>query len=224
MTGLLQSVREGKVGVANSLGSGVADRLWLQPFLADAATHLLGETLELASIDTWWCGDRDRLAAVRADPQAFVLHDTDPVSPEPSVFGDSLSDADMADWLERITAAPHRYVVQPKIEFASTPVAVEGELRSGTASIRVQTVRVGEETIVLPGGHGRHVAPGHLVINSSDAFGKDVWVLTDPSARARHERSDHDTTGSPAADRPARLPADKVCRGAVLARSQRRAR
>ena len=54
VTGLLQAVREGNVGVANALGSGVADRLWLQPFLADAARHLLGETLELASIDTWW--------------------------------------------------------------------------------------------------------------------------------------------------------------------------
>ena len=183
VTGLLQSVREGNVGVANSLGSGVADRLWLQPFLAAAAQHLLGETLELASIDTWWCGDRDKLAALRADPQAFVLHDTDPVSPAASVFGDGLSDADMADWLERVTAAPHRYVVQPKIEFASTPVTVDGELRSGTASIRVQTVRIGDEAIVLPGGHGRHVAPGQLVINSSDAFGKDVWVLTDPTAQ-----------------------------------------
>jgi uncharacterized alpha-E superfamily protein len=74
-------------------------------------------------------------------------------------------------------------VVQPKIEFASTPVAVDGELRSGTASIRVQTVRIGDEAIVLPGGHGRHVAPGQLVINSSDAFGKDVWVLTDPAVQ-----------------------------------------
>ena len=183
VTGLLQSVREGNVGVANSLGSGVADRLWLQPFLADAAQHLLGETLELASIDTWWCGDPEKLAAVRADPQAFVLHDADPVSPAASVFGDSLSDADLTDWLERITAAPHRYVVQPKIEFASTPVAIDGELRSGTASIRVQTVRIGDEAIVLPGGHGRHVAPGQLVINSSDAFGKDVWVLTDPTVQ-----------------------------------------
>ena len=182
VTGLLQAVREGHVGVANSLGSGVADRLWLQPFLADAARHLLGETLELASIDTWWCGDPERLAAVRADPRAFVLHDTDPVAAEPSVFGADLSDRDTTDWLDRMTAAPHRYVVQPAIEFASTPVLVDGELRSGTASIRVQTVRIGDEAVVLPGGHGRHVAPGQLVINSSDAFGKDVWVLTDPAA------------------------------------------
>ena len=199
VTGLLQAVREGNVGVANSLGSGLADRLWLQPFLADAARHLLGETLELASIDTWWCGDRDRLAAVRADPETFVLHDTDPVSPAPSVFGDRLSDSEMTDWLDRMTAAPHRYVVQPKIEFASTPVAVDGELRSGTASIRVQTVRIGDEAIVLPGGHGRHVAPGQLVINSSDAFGKDVWVLTDPTVQSV-------AAGSSALARRARLP------------------
>jgi uncharacterized circularly permuted ATP-grasp superfamily protein/uncharacterized alpha-E superfamily protein len=183
VTGLLQSVREGNVGVANALGSGVADRLWLQPFLADAARHLLGETLELASIDTFWCGDPDRLAAVRADPRAFVFHDTDPVSPATSVFGDELSDSETFDWLDRLTAAPHRYVIQPKIEFASTPVAIDGELRSGRATIRVQTVRIGDEAIVLPGGHGRHVAPGQLVINSSDAFGKDVWVLTDPETQ-----------------------------------------
>jgi uncharacterized circularly permuted ATP-grasp superfamily protein/uncharacterized alpha-E superfamily protein len=183
VTGLMQAVREGNVGVANSLGSGVADRLWLQPFLEAAARHLLGETLELASVDTWWCGDRDRLAAVKANPEAFVFHDTDPVSPAPSAFGGRLTDAATLDWLDRLTAAPHRYVVQPKIEFASTPVAVDGQLRSGTASIRVQTVRIGDEAIVLPGGHGRHVAPGRLVINSSDAYGKDVWVLTDPTVQ-----------------------------------------
>ncbi len=199
VTGLLQAVREGHVGVANSLGSGVADRLWLQPFLADAARHLLGETLELASIDTWWCGDRDRLAAVRANPQAFVFHDTDPVLPASSVFGDNLTDSETADWLDRMTAAPHRYVVQPKIEFASTPVAVDGELRSGRASIRVQTVRIGDEAIVLPGGHGRHVSPGQLVINSFDAFGKDVWVLTDPAAQRA-------SSGSASIARRTRLP------------------
>lgn len=199
VTGLLQAVREGNVGVANALGSGVADRLWLQPFLADAARHLLGETLELASIDTFWCGDPDRLAAVRAEPRAFVLHDTDPVSPVASVFGDELSDSETMDWLDRMTAAPHRYVVQPKIEFASTPVAVDGELRSGRATIRVQTVRLGDETIVLPGGHGRHVAPGQLVINSSDAFGKDVWVLSDPAVQRV-------TAGSSGIARRTRLP------------------
>ncbi|HEX2783231.1 MAG TPA: circularly permuted type 2 ATP-grasp protein [Ilumatobacteraceae bacterium] len=199
VTGLLQAVREGHVGVANSLGSGVADRLWLQPFLADAARHLLGETLELASIDTWWCGDSDRLAAVRADPEAFVFHDTDPVAPAPSAFGDRLSEPEMNDWLDRMTAAPHRYVVQPKIEFASTPVAIDGELRNGTASIRVQTVRIGDEVVVLPGGHGRHVAPGQLVINSPDASGKDVWVLTDPT-------SQRIATSSSAVARRARLP------------------
>ena len=183
VTGLLQAVREGNVGVANALGSGVADRLWLQPFLADAAQHLLGETLELASIDTWWCGDSDRLAAVRANPEMFVFHDTDPVASVPSAFGDRLSEAEMDDWLDRMTAAPHRYVVQPKIEFASTPVAIDGELRNGTASIRVQVVRIGDEVVVLPGGHGRHVLPGQLVINSPDASGKDVWVLTDPTVQ-----------------------------------------
>lgn len=201
VTGLLQSVREGNVGVANSLGSGVADRLWLLPFLDAAAEHLLGETLQLPSLDTWWCGDRDRMATVRSEPHRFVFHDTDPVDPAPSVFGRRLSDAETHEWLDRMAASPHRYVVQPEIEFAATPVAVDGELRSGTASIRVQSVRVGDEVLVLPGGHGRHVAPGQIVTNAAgtdasstdvlgaDLLGKDVWVLTDPSKEAIAVRS-----------------------------------
>jgi uncharacterized circularly permuted ATP-grasp superfamily protein/uncharacterized alpha-E superfamily protein len=180
VTGLLQAVREGNVGVGNALGSGLADRLWLQPFVGDAARHLLGETLELSAIETWWCGVPEHLAAVRADPTAFVLHDTDPVAGVAAVFGDQLSDAETAEWLEHMVATPHRYVVQPKIELANTPVAVDGVLRCGTASVRVQTVRVGDDAVVLPGGHGRHIGAGQLVTNSFDAYGKDVWVLADP--------------------------------------------
>jgi uncharacterized circularly permuted ATP-grasp superfamily protein/uncharacterized alpha-E superfamily protein len=180
VTGLLEAVRAGNVGVGNSLGSGAVDRLWLQPFLADAAQYLLGEQLVLPSIDTWWCGDPDRLAAVRASPESFVFHDVDNISPAVSVFGDELADADLWHWLDRMRAQPQRFVVQPKVEFANTPVGVEGELRSGMASIRVQTVRIGSEVMVLPGGHGRHVPPGQLVINSPDAYGKDVWVLAEP--------------------------------------------
>ncbi len=179
VTGLLQAVRAGEVGVANSLGSGVADRLWLQPFLAAAAQHLLGETLQMPSVDTWWCGDPERLAAVRAAPEGFVLHDIDSVAPTPSVFVDDLSDDEMRQWLARLSAEPYRFVAQPKVDFAGTPVAVDGELRSGTASIRVQMVACAGRVEVLPGGHGRHVSAGHLVVNAADASGKDVWVLHD---------------------------------------------
>jgi uncharacterized circularly permuted ATP-grasp superfamily protein/uncharacterized alpha-E superfamily protein len=179
VTGLQQAVRAGGVGVANSLGSGVADRLWLQPFLAAAAEHLLGESLQMPSVETWWCGDPERLAAVHADPEGFVLHDIDSVTPSPSVFIDDLSDQEMQQWLAQLAAEPYRFVAQPKLDFAGTPVAVDGELRSGTASIRVQMVARGERVAVLPGGHGRHVSAGRLVVNAADASGKDVWVLHD---------------------------------------------
>ena len=161
VTGLLQAVREGHVGVANSLGSGVAD-----PSVVAAVPRRRGAHICSARRSSWRRSTRGGAATAIVSrlcvPTRRRSCSTTPTRCRRrrrcSVIVSS--DAEMHDWLDRMTAAPHRYVVQPKIEFASTPVAIDGELRNGTASIRVQTVRIGDEVVVLPGGHGRHVVPG----------------------------------------------------------------
>src|SRR6516162_3139383 len=66
--GLVQAVRDGKVVLANSLGSGVAEARGMLAFLPALARAQDGGELALPNIATWWLGDpaigddmRDRL-------------------------------------------------------------------------------------------------------------------------------------------------------------------
>jgi len=55
--GLLEVVRQGRVLVANALGSGVLESPGLLGFMPAIAEQWLGEELLLPSIATWWCGE-----------------------------------------------------------------------------------------------------------------------------------------------------------------------
>ncbi len=190
VAGLLQAVREGTVSVVNSLGSGATDRLWLQPFLADICQRLLGEPLKLGQIETLWCGDHDQRTTLLEDFDHYVIHDIDPVTPRASVFAGDLSSAAADEWRRGIEDAPHRFIAQRKMLFATTPIAEVGpaysEIVPGMATVRAQAVRSGSSFVVLPGGHGKVVTATRPVIDPAPAAGKDVWVVA--SMDDRHRR------------------------------------
>ncbi|MCE6984011.1 molybdopterin oxidoreductase, partial [Pseudomonas frederiksbergensis] len=55
--GLLDAVRQGRVLVANALGSGVLESPGLLGFLPAINQRFFAEDLSLPSIATWWCGE-----------------------------------------------------------------------------------------------------------------------------------------------------------------------
>jgi uncharacterized circularly permuted ATP-grasp superfamily protein/uncharacterized alpha-E superfamily protein len=176
VAGLLQAAREGNVGLANTLGSGVAGHLALQPYLAGACRALLDEELQLPSLDTFWCGDAEHRAVVRGELDEMVLHDTDPIAPRPSVFGVRLDRPERDWWMAALDRMPGRIVAQRQVRFATSPVFDEGTLRAGAVSLRVQAV-LGEESTVLPGALGRITSPHVPVMGQRTGTSKDVWVL-----------------------------------------------
>src|SRR5262249_22479022 len=60
----LLAARDGQAAIANALGSGVAQTLALIPFLPALCRALLGEELQLRSVETWWCGQPEILEHV----------------------------------------------------------------------------------------------------------------------------------------------------------------
>ena len=60
VTGLVQTVRDGKVVIANSLGAGLVEARSMLAFLPALAPVLLGAELAIPNIATWWLGHRAR--------------------------------------------------------------------------------------------------------------------------------------------------------------------
>ncbi len=58
--GLVDAVAAGNVKVVNGLGSGTIETAAIMPFLPGLCQHMLGETLKLPSVATWWCGQDHR--------------------------------------------------------------------------------------------------------------------------------------------------------------------
>ena len=71
--GLLQSIRAGRVAVANSIGTGLAESLVLEAYLPRLARFYLGEKLLLPAPENYACGDPDRLEQILDQHERFVI-------------------------------------------------------------------------------------------------------------------------------------------------------
>ncbi|PSS57532.1 circularly permuted type 2 ATP-grasp protein [Pseudomonas sp. BBP2017] len=179
--GLLDAVRQGRVLVANALGSGVLESPGLLGFLPAINQRLFGEDLSLPSIATWWCGEPAVMAqALEQLPQLRVK----PAFPSQSfkpVFGRDLDAAQRQALAERIQARPYAYVAQELAQLSQAPVwqQEQGQLQSRAIGMRVYAVASAEGYRVLPGGLARVAALADAEVVSMQRAGasKDTWVL-----------------------------------------------
>ncbi|HEX9179877.1 MAG TPA: circularly permuted type 2 ATP-grasp protein, partial [Burkholderiales bacterium] len=152
VAGLLEVVRRGRVAVANPLGSAVLESPGLMAFLPRLAKHFLGQELSLPSVATWWCGQAVERDYVLANLHRLVLRSAHRHAGEHPVFGDSLSEAGLASWRERIRARPHLYVGQARHTPSSVPTLKDGRLEPRPAVLRSFLVARQDTYVVMPGG------------------------------------------------------------------------
>ncbi|WP_332765202.1 circularly permuted type 2 ATP-grasp protein [Pseudomonas koreensis] len=181
--GLLEAVRQGRVLVANALGSGVLESPGLLGFLPKINQYLFGEELILPSIATWWCGEAPVLAqALEKLPQLLIK----PAFPSQSfapVFGRDLTEPQRVELAARIQARPYAYVAQELAQLSQAPVwqADEGQLQPRAIGMRMYAVASADGYRVLPGGLTRVAAEADAEVVSMQRGGasKDTWVLGD---------------------------------------------
>jgi len=183
VTGLLQAVREGRVAVCNSIGTGIAEQPAMQAFLPTLAEHLLGEPLKMPSIATWWCGQSYALKEVESRFEEMVVRGARDLRFAPINVRD-LNEADRAALLTRIKARPADYVAQERIVPSVAPgLGPNGKLEPTPILLRVQLVADGDGYVVMPGGLARVPTGGDPFSATIQRGGinKDVWVeATDP--------------------------------------------
>ncbi|RWU26397.1 molybdopterin oxidoreductase [Pseudomonas alkylphenolica] len=193
--GLLDAVRQGRVLVANALGSGVLESPGLLGFLPAINQRLFAEDLCLPSIATWWCGEPAVMArALEQLPQLLVK----PAFPSQSfnaVFGRDLDKAGRQALAERIQARPYAYVAQELAQLSQAPVWQQepGQLQSRAIGMRVYAVASAEGYRVLPGGLTRVAALADAEVVSMQRGGasKDTWVVADTAPSGEQWRTQH---------------------------------
>jgi uncharacterized circularly permuted ATP-grasp superfamily protein/uncharacterized alpha-E superfamily protein len=185
--GLLGAVRARRVVIANALGSGVLESAAWLGFLPGAARVLLGESLRLPSVATWWCGEKPALEYAIAHLDRLVVKPTFPNQKFEPRFGRDLGEEDIAALIARLRSRPYAYVAQERVSLSQAPTWRAGanvRLAPRTLTMRVYAVATAGGYEVMPGGLARIAAEGVVDIVSSQRGGgsKDVWVLTDPAA------------------------------------------
>ena len=185
VAGLLGAVRAGRVQVANALGSGVLESAGWLGFLPKIATRLLGETLELPTLATWWCGEGPALEYVLAHLDRLVIKPTWPNQRFEPVFGRSLTGEARTRLVERLRARPHAYVAQEHLALSQAPVwRPYGALGFAAKAISIRVYATASSTghRVMPGGLARIATNSAVDVVSTQRGGgsKDIWVLADP--------------------------------------------
>ena len=190
--GLIDVLRKDGVVVANMPGSGVLEARALLGFLPSLCRRLLGETLMMPHIATWWCGQK----AAREE----VLSRLDEVAIEGAygrgVPGFESNGPVLASELskperERLVAAINErgidFVGQELVRLSTTPVWDQGRIVPRPFVLRVFAAATPHGWTIMPGGFCRIAdqLDARAVSMGDGARAADVWVVSDKAVSTR---------------------------------------
>ena len=160
VTGLVQAVRDGKVVIANSLGSGLVEARSMLAFLPALAPHLLGAELEIPNVATWWLGHAHVRAEMlgKLDTMVIASAFTDNLpgrSVGTATLGAKLDAEQRAQIAQAITERGIDFVLQEAVMLSTMPVWQDGGFAPHPFILRLYLARVRDGWTVMPGGFVR---------------------------------------------------------------------
>ena len=160
VTGLVQAVRDGKVVIANSLGSGLVEARSMLAFLPALAPHLLGAELEIPNVATWWLGHAHVRAEMlgKLDTMVIASAFTDNLpgrSVGTATLGAKLDAEQRAQIAQAITERGIDFVLQEAVTLSTMPVWQDGGFAPHPFILRLYLARVRDGWTVMPGGFVR---------------------------------------------------------------------
>lgn len=185
VAGLMECARRGTVLIANPPGSGVLEGGGLLGYLPRLCEHLLGESLALPSIATWWCGEPVALQNALQQYDHLVFKPADPGYAFEPVFGHNLSPQRLALLRQQIEQHPERFVAQELVDVSQAPVLSgrsQHTFQPRGIGLRVHaSIAPGGNYVVMPGGLTRvaNEADSRVVSMQRGGSSKDTWVLAD---------------------------------------------
>jgi uncharacterized circularly permuted ATP-grasp superfamily protein len=176
--GLLRAVQAGRVGLANTIGTGVADDKSIYPFVPDMIEFYLGEKPILNNVPTYQCRKKEDLQYTLANLSELVVKEVHGAGGYGMLIGPASTKAEIAAFRLRVEANPANYIAQPTLSLSACPTFVEAGIAPRHIDLR-PFVLSGKSVTMVPGGLTRvALKEGSLVVNSSQGGGtKDTWIL-----------------------------------------------
>jgi uncharacterized circularly permuted ATP-grasp superfamily protein len=183
VAGLMGAYRAGNLGLANGLGTGMADDKGIYPYVPEIIKYYLGEEAILGNVETFRPLIPSHRQHILSNLDKLVVKAVDGSGGYGMLIGPASTRAQREEFARKIEANPRGYIAQPTIQLSRHPTFVDGRLDGRHVDLR-PFILYGEEIFVLPGGLTRVALPeGSLVVNSSQGGGtKDTWVLHDGPA------------------------------------------
>jgi uncharacterized circularly permuted ATP-grasp superfamily protein/uncharacterized alpha-E superfamily protein len=176
--GLVQAAIDGKIAIANALGSGLAETPALLPFFPGLCRKLTGEEPLLTALPTLWCGQEKECKQVLDQLDRWVIKRAFAGPYEKPVFVRALAPAERTALAERIQADPEQFIAQENIELSSSPCWQNRQMVPRHTMLRAFVVATADGGMVMPGGLVRTASKVNSTIVSMESGGgsKDAWV------------------------------------------------
>src|SRR4051812_25459528 len=178
VAGLISAFRAGNIGLANGIGTGVADDKGIYPFVPDIIKYFLREDPILPNVVTFRPLIPAHKQHILANLDKLVVKAVDSSGGYGMLIGPASTAAQREEFARKIEDNPRGYIGQPTISLSQHPTFIDDRIEGRHVDLR-PFVLYGDEIKVLPGGLTRVALPrGSLVVNSSQGGGtKDTWVL-----------------------------------------------
>lgn len=177
--GLTEVYREGRVAIANALGTGVADDKVIYTYVPEMIRYYLSEEPIIPNVPTYLCWEPKQLDHVLANLDQLVVKAAGESGGYGMLVGPHATAAEREEFAQRIKAHPRNYIAQPTLSLSRAPAIIENEPVGCHVDLRPY-ILYGKEIHITPGGLTRvALKRGSLVVNSSQGGGsKDTWVLS----------------------------------------------
>ncbi len=176
--GLYRAYKNGRVTLANAIGTGIADDKAIYNSVPEMIRFYLGESSILANVPTYKLREKTDLAYVLDHLDELVVKEVHGSGGYGMLVGPAATVTERRSYKERIMNNPANFIAQPTLSLSACPTFVEQGVAPRHVDLR-PFVLMGSAVTVVPGGLTRvALREGSLVVNSSQGGGtKDTWVL-----------------------------------------------
>ncbi|MDD4880996.1 MAG: circularly permuted type 2 ATP-grasp protein, partial [Gallionellaceae bacterium] len=176
--GLMRAWRNGKVGIANAPGAGVADDKVVYAFVPEIIRYYLKEEPILPNVPSYLCMYEDQRDYVLANLDKLVVKPANESGGYGMLIGPRATQAERDTFAELIRENPRNYMAQPTLDISTAPTLFDERLEPRHLDLRPFVLQ-SNKLYVTTGGLTRvAMKEGSLVVNSSQGGGsKDTWIV-----------------------------------------------